>query len=57
MDLAQAHWRKSTYSGPETECVEVAFGASEVGVRDSKNSASGVLVLPKPTWRVFLRHA
>ena len=49
MDLTDARWRKSTYSGPQ-ECVEVALGVDEVGVRDSKNPAGGVLLLPEPAW-------
>lgn len=37
-ELASAHWRKSTYSGPTGgDCVELAALPSEVAVRDSKN--------------------
>lgn len=57
MDFSQARWRKSTFSGPETECVEVAFRPGAVGVRDSKNPAGGALVLPEPAWREFIRQA
>lgn len=35
-------WRKSSFSGVDSNCVEVAFGA---GVRDSKNPEAGHLVL------------
>lgn len=57
MDLALVRWHKSTFSGPETECVEVAFVPGEIGVRDSKNPAGGALVLPEPAWRELIRHA
>ncbi|SFQ50437.1 protein of unknown function [Amycolatopsis arida] len=46
-------WRKSTYSSPDEDCVEVAF-ASEVGVRDSKNPAAGHLRLTPRAWHAFL---
>jgi Domain of unknown function (DUF397) len=52
MDLTDARWRKSTYSGPQ-ECVEVTFGVGEIGVRDSKNPTGGALVLPEPGWRAM----
>jgi hypothetical protein len=55
MDLAQARWRKSTYSGAETSCVEVTFMPGEVGVRDSKNPTGGMLALPEPAWQVLVR--
>ena len=41
-------WRKSSYSGSETNCVEIAYPASTptVGIRDSKNVGGGHLTLP-----------
>jgi Domain of unknown function (DUF397) len=49
-------WRKSSYSGGSTSsnCVEVAFVASEVGVRDSKNTDGPTLAFPATAWRTFV---
>ena len=49
-------WRKSSYSGASTatDCVEVAFVASEVGVRDSKNTNGPTLAFPTTAWRTFV---
>ena len=47
-------WRKSTYSSPDHDCVEVAVAPAEVGVRDSKAPASGALHVPPAVWRSFL---
>jgi hypothetical protein len=51
-----ATWRKSTYSGPSTGCVEVArVAAAAIGVRDSKDVAgSPVLRFKNEEWRPFL---
>jgi hypothetical protein len=48
-------WRKSSYSGGSgsTDCVEVAFVAEAVGVRDSKNATGPRLAFPPTTWRAF----
>jgi hypothetical protein len=48
-------WRKSSFSGPEINCVEVARGSAVVGVRDSKNTRS-VLVLAKDSWTSLISH-
>jgi hypothetical protein len=47
-----ATWRKSSFSSPDANCVEVAFG-EVVGVRDSKNTAPE-LSFPVDAWTVFL---
>jgi hypothetical protein len=48
-------WRKSSYSDQGgSDCVEVAFAERAAGVRDSKNTAGPVLVLPASGWRSFV---
>jgi hypothetical protein len=47
-------WRKSSYSGANGTCVEVAIGDPVVGVRDSKNTEGGRLRLGLAGWRAFL---
>jgi hypothetical protein len=54
MDLGHARWRKSTRSGVDTECVEVAFVPGEVAVRDTKNRSGGTLLLPETAWRSLM---
>ncbi|NEW42196.1 DUF397 domain-containing protein [Nocardia cyriacigeorgica] len=53
-DLAGATWFKSSHSGGQTDCVEVAWlGSGRVGVRDSKNPAGPALVLAPNQWNRF----
>ncbi|MGQ0842040.1 DUF397 domain-containing protein [Actinokineospora sp.] len=42
MDL---QWRKSSYSGNDSDCVELAWSGGEAKVRDSKNPAGERLSL------------
>jgi Domain of unknown function (DUF397) len=53
VDLSRAEWRKSTHSSANG-CVEVAFVQDEVAVRDSKDSASPVLVFTANEWDAFI---
>jgi hypothetical protein len=46
-------WNKSSYSGTETECVEVAVSET-VGVRDTKDRASGQLSVSREAWSAAL---
>jgi hypothetical protein len=54
-DLPGAQWRKSTYSGEQGDCVEVALlGDGRVAVRDSKDAGDGpVLTFTAAEWRAF----
>jgi hypothetical protein len=49
-------WRKSSYSSGSGagNCVEVAFGAEAVLLRDSKNAAGPSLAFADGNWQVFL---
>ena len=47
-------WRKSSYSGTQTNCVEVASAPDMVGVRDTKDRDGGVLPVPSPAWQAFI---
>jgi hypothetical protein len=48
-------WRKSSYSGGgNNDCVEVAFGAEAVGVRDSKNTDGPRLAFAATAWEAFV---
>jgi hypothetical protein len=56
--LAQATWRKSSYSGGAGNCVEVGggHGAQHVGVRDSQDPEGPALILSPRAWRAFVGH-
>ena len=47
-------WRKSSYSGNDSDCVEVAFGPTVVGVRDSKKPEAGRLAVDATAFRAFV---
>lgn len=55
MDLSGARWFKSSYSGGNDNCVEIAYlDGGMVGVRDSKNPGAGALVFTPGEWDAFL---
>ncbi|MFB7474962.1 DUF397 domain-containing protein [Kitasatospora sp. NPDC056184] len=48
-------WRKSSYSGAQSNCVEVAFGVADaVPVRDSKDPAGPVVLFDAEAWASFV---
>jgi len=49
-------WRKSSYSGTNGNCVEVAWPTARIALRDSKNSAGPALDFPPVNWQAFLAH-
>lgn len=53
-DLTRTVWVKSSYSGNNGTCVEVARGDAWVALRDSKNPHSGALVLTPQAFTAFL---
>jgi hypothetical protein len=56
IDLSCAQWHKSSYSGQNGNCVEVARNLPGlVAVRDSNTSDEAKLVVSQETWRVFIR--
>jgi Domain of unknown function (DUF397) len=46
-------WRKSSYSGGDNNCVEVASTDARVAVRDSKNPSGAALTVSASAWRAF----
>lgn len=57
MTSVNTPWRKSTYSGGQGECLEIADGlppCSPVPVRDSKRPDGPHLLFSAPVWAAFV---
>lgn len=58
LEMGDAEWFKSTYSGGEQACVEVAANfPGVVPVRDSKDAEGPALVFPRAAFAEFVRAA
>ena len=53
-DLSRALWRKSTYSGGNGSCVEIADLGAAAAVRDSKDQNGPKLIFTADEWRSFV---
>jgi hypothetical protein len=55
VDLSRLAWRKSSYSGANGNCVEIApaRGSALIAVRDSKDRTGPALVLTAGQWGAF----
>ncbi|WP_405657692.1 DUF397 domain-containing protein [Streptomyces sp. RK9] len=48
------NWLRSSYSGDQGDCVEVARATTTIHIRDSKNPTGPILHLHPATWTAFL---
>jgi hypothetical protein len=54
-DLSCATWHKSTYSGQNGNCVEVARNLPDVvAIRDSKHPGNPALLVKGAAWRALI---
>jgi hypothetical protein len=56
LGLTRAVWRKSSYSGGNGSCVEIAHLGTAVAIRDSKDPEGPVLIATADVWHSFIRH-
>lgn len=57
MSSQRTTWFRSSYSGPNGECVEARRQATGIDVRDSKNLRGPVVEVGAMAWKSFLAGA
>lgn len=56
--LAEARWFKSSFSGDNGGCLEVAFlDAGQIALRDNENLANPPFVVSRHVWQCWLNGA
>ncbi|MFF7953109.1 DUF397 domain-containing protein [Streptomyces griseorubiginosus] len=50
-------WKKSSYSGDSSNCVEISATLTAIQVRDSKTMGSPHLAFQRCAWVPFISHA
>ncbi len=50
--MTELTWRKSSFSGSQANCVEIA-ASGRVLIRDTKNNSGPVLRFTPAAWRTF----
>lgn len=53
MESRAIHWQTSSYSQPQSNCVQVAASGSGQLIRDSKDPDGSWLRVPTAQWRAF----
>ncbi|MGW5210090.1 DUF397 domain-containing protein [Streptomyces sp. NPDC004051] len=57
LDLTEAIWVKSSHSGGQGECLELAHNVPVLApVRDSKDSSGPVIPFSRAAWGAFVAH-
>lgn len=51
---ADLNWFKSSYSGSEGECIEIALTPHTIHIRDSKTPTGPTFQVTPTTWTTFL---
>ncbi|MFB4308338.1 DUF397 domain-containing protein [Actinomadura sp. GTD37] len=51
---AALSWRKSSVSGDDSACVEVAALGPSILVRDSRDHSAGVIAVGRAQWNAFV---
>jgi hypothetical protein len=57
VDLGRVEWRKSSYSGSQGNCVEIAALTGAVAMRDSKDPQGPALTFAPAEFTAFIRSA
>lgn len=48
-------WIRSSFCGPQHNCVELSHGDAGVIIRDSKATGAAVLIFDRAPWSIFVK--